>query len=415
MNYKTLALILLCVIGLYKLWQLWLEKKSFSNPIPENVRDVYDKERYAKWRSYSAEKLRVSLWSTLGSFVIMVLLIATNAYSAFAALFGKNVYWCSLAVTLLSTLCDSVLSCVFGYIDDMVVEQKYGFNTMKKGTFVADQIKQLLISLILSLALTFMLCGFHQWLGALMPVVFAGVLFVFALMISFLFPFLSKIFNKFTPLEDGELKDKLTALLSGHGFSVRAIQVMDASRRSKKSNAYFTGLGKTKTIVLYDTLVASSTPDEICAVFAHEMGHGLHRDTKKMQLLNLLNVCLIAAAAYLTVCFAELFVPFGFESVNYGFAMILVGSIELEILSPLTGLITNAISRRHEYRADAQAVQEGYGAPLISALKTLARENFANLAPSPVLVKMKYSHPTLSNRIAAIERAMQKDQNRAAN
>ena len=140
----------------------------------------------------------------------------------------------------------------------------------------------------------------HKSLGDWMIVVFTAVMTLLVLGISFLSPILTKIFNKFTPLEDGELKDKLTALLEKHGYKVRAIQVMDASRRSTKSNAYFTGFGKMKTIVLYDTLIEQMTTDEICAVFAHEMGHGLHKDTLKNQIFSTIQMFLsgLAHAAY---------------------------------------------------------------------------------------------------------------------
>jgi STE24 endopeptidase len=225
----------------------------------------------------------------------------------------------------------------------------------------------------------------------------------FALIISFLYPVLSKIFNKFKPLEDGELKDKITALLTQNGYQVRAIKVMDASRRTTKSNAYFSGFGKMKTIVLYDTLVESMTPDEICAVFAHEMGHGLHKDTLKNQVFSFVQMALLGVLAWLTLRTPECFTAFGFSSVNYGFAMILIMSVEFALVSPLFGLLIDYYSRKAEYRADAQAAQEGYGPELISALKKLARQNYADLAPSPLLVKLEYSHPTLSQRITAIE------------
>ena len=408
MNYKVLALILLIVIQAYKLTLLAIKRKSFSNPIPDNVKDIYDDEQFAKWRMYSAEKARWELWQTLASFAITFVLILTDTFSAFSNLLGTNIYWCSIGVTLLTVITDTFTGCIFGWIDDMIVEQKYGFNKTTKATFWADQVKSLIISLILSFGLTSLLASIHLWLGSLMPVAFAAALFLFALFITFLYPFFSKIFNKFTPLEEGELRDKITSLLEKNGYRVRAIQVMDASRRSSKSNAFFTGFGKTKTIVLYDTLVASSTPDEICAVFAHEMGHGIHKDTLKNQVLSLLNICLIAIAAYLTVSCPALYEPFGFAGVNYGFAMVLVGEIELAIISPLLGLFTAWHSRKAEFRADAQAVSEGYGEQLIQALKKLARENFSHLAPSPVIVKLEYSHPPLSERIRAIEDGMKK-------
>jgi STE24 endopeptidase len=180
---------------------------------------------------------------------------------------------------------------------------------------------------------------------------------------------------------------------------------MDASRRTTKTNAYFSGFGKMKTIVLYDTLIESMTPDEICAVFAHEMGHGLHKDTLKNQILTFVQMMILSVLAWLTLRTPALFNAFGFDRVNYGFAIILIMSAEFALIAPLFGLLANWLSRRAEYRADAQAVEEGYGAALISALKKLTRENFGELAPSPLLVLLNYSHPTLSQRIAAIEKA----------
>ena len=218
----------------------------------------------------------------------------------------------------------------------------------------------------------------------------------------------SKIFNRFTPLEDGELKDRLTALLEKNGYRVRAIQVMDASRRTTKSNAYFTGFGKMKTIVLYDTLLEQMTPDEICAVFAHELGHGLHRDTLRNQVFSLLMVSLLAVLAWLTLRTAGLYPPFGFDGVNYGFAILLIMTVEFALVAPLFGLLTGYFSRKAEYRADEQAAKEGYGDDLVSGLKKLSRENLSDLSPSPLLVKLEYSHPTLSQRIDALEKLREK-------
>ena len=402
MDFKILVLILLSLIYAYKLFLLAVERRSFANQIPVNVADIYDAETYAKWRRYAAEKSKWEFVSTLCAYVITFVLIATDAYAAFSKLFGTNVYSCSAGVTLLSVLVGTLTDCVFSYIDDMIVEQKYGFNNTTLNTFLVDRIKELIISLTVMIGITMLLALLHIKLGDYLALAFAVALFAMILLISFLFPYLSKIFNKFTPLEDGELKEKLTALLEKNGYKVRAIQVMDASKRSTKSNAYFTGFGKTKTIVLYDTLVASSTSDEICAVFAHEMGHGINRDTLKNQIISFINIAILAFAAYLTVRYPSLYKPFGFEGVNYGFALILVTEIELSIVSPLIGLFTSWRSRKAEYRADAQAAKEGYGEALISALKKLAKQNFSHLAPSPLIVKLKYDHPPLSKRIEAI-------------
>lgn len=403
MSIKLGAMLLLLVIYAYKLFLSYIERRSFDNPIPENVSDIYDGETYAKWKEYSKEKLRLELISGAASFLILECHFAFNAYADFARLFGSNVYAAAFGVVLLSEIFDGIVNVISSYYDTMVVEEKYGFNRSTKKTFIADSIKQFIISLILSTGIAFLLAFLHQKLGDGMLVLFAIILFVLVVCIGFLFPFLSRIFNKFTPLEDGELKEKLTALLTKNGYTVRAINVMDGSRRSTKSNAYFTGFGKTKEIVLYDTMIAAMTPDEICGVFAHEMGHGLHRDTLKNQIFNFVNIALIAVTAWLSVKLTALYPAFGFDGVNYGFAMILEGSIALEIVSPLLQLLINWNSRRAEYRADAQAVSEGYGEALISGLKKLAKENFSHLSPSRLLVKLHYSHPPMSERIAAIE------------
>ena len=285
-----------------------------------------------------------------------------------------------------------------------MIEEKYGFNKSTAKTFWADQAKGFVISLGLMTGIGAVLWWLWQTMGDWLIVAFAVFMTLFALAVSFLYPVFSRIFNKFTPLEDGELKEKLTALLQKNGYQVRAVQVMDASRRTTKSNAYFSGFGKMKTIVLYDTLVEAMTPDEICAVFAHEMGHGLNKDTLKNQILTFVQMAVLGVLAWLTLRTPACFTSFGFEGVNAGFALILIMSVEFALISPLFGLLINARSRRAEYRADAQAVREGYGKALVSALKKLARQNYADLAPSPLLVKLEYSHPTLSQRIAAIEK-----------
>ena len=402
MTFKIAAIMILIVVWLYQTLLNRIRRKSASNPIPDNVADVYDTETYGKWRRYHAEKCRLSMAQNTASFLADLLLIGLNLYAAFAGIFPETLILQLFAVLLLSAL-SGVVSLPFSYYDDMVIEQKYGFNRTGKKTFAADAVKQFVIGLVLTCLIALLLMWIHRALGDWLIVVFAGAMVLLALGISFLYPYFSRIFNKFTPLEDGELKEKLTALLTKHGYHVRAIQVMDASRRSTKTNAYFTGFGKTKTIVLYDTLVQKMTTEEICAVFAHEMGHGLHRDTLKRQSLSFLQMAILAVLAWITLRTPEFFTSFGFESVNYGFAILLIMSVEFALIAPLFGLVSNYFSRRAEYRADAQAVREGYGAALISGLKKLARENFAELAPSPLLVRLEDSHPTLSQRIDAIE------------
>ncbi len=407
MNEKILITVLALIGGIFPILINFLNRRSASNPIPENVRDVYDAESYQKWRSYTAEHARLDLINGIVTLLATLGLLICNAYSSFATLFPENFAWQIIAVIILETAVSTVISCIFGYFSTMVIEEKYGFNKSSVKTFLFDQIRGLIISLALSLAICFLLAGLHSWLGDYLIILFAVVMFLFSLLISFLYPVLSRIGNKFTPLEEGELRTKLMELLTSHGYNVRDIKVMDASRRTTKLNAYFAGFGKSKTIVLYDNLVNAMTTDEICAVFAHELGHGLNKDVLKSQMLNILNFLLMAVAAWIAVCGEALHKGFGFEEINYGFAYILIG-VMLSLIQPLTSVAVNALSRRFEYRADRQAVKEGYGEAMTVALKKLARENFAELAPTKLSVLLQYSHPPISDRISAIEKQLPK-------
>lgn len=403
MKEKLLIILLACLGGLYPILLNLFKRRSAKNPIPENVRDVYDEETYQKWRSYQAEHSRLDLISSIVSLIITAVLLSTNAFSAFASLFPQTMMWQVIAVILLESVVSLIGGVVFSYYSTMVIEEKYGFNKSTVKTFIIDKIRGFILSLFLSLFLAFLMAWLHTRLKDYIIILFTAALFVFSLLVSFLYPIFSRIGNKFTSLEEGELRTKLMDLLTSHGYKVRDIKVMDASRRTTKLNAYFSGFGGTKTIVLYDNLVNAMTTDEICSVFAHELGHGLHKDVLKRQIMNIGNLLLMAVAVWISVREGALHTAFGFSEVNYGFAYILTG-VFISLIQPLTGMVINAYSRMAEFRADKQAVKEGYGEAMIVALKKLARGNFAELAPTKVSVLIEYSHPPLSDRIAAVER-----------
>ncbi len=404
---KWLVILVSLIGGLYGIILNIVQHRSANNPTPENLSDVYDAETYIKWKKYSAEHSRLSIFSSIITGVIMLALLISDAYAAFASLFPSDEVVQILAVLLLEIAISTVIGTVESYISNMVIEQKYGFNKTTMKTFIADRIRSLILNLILSIALAYSVYGFYSLAGIWMIPIFAGAVFLFSLLITFLYPIFSRIGNKFVPLEEGELRESLMSLLTKHGYQVKAIEVMDASRRTTKLNAYFTGFGKMKTIVLYDNLINAMSTDEICAVFAHELGHGLHKDVPKRQILNIGNMLLMGAVAFLAVSVSEIHTAFGFESINYGFAYLLMG-IGLGIVQPFMGIVMNASSRAAEYRADRQAVSEGYGPAMITALKKLARENFAHLAPSKINVVLEYSHPPLADRIAAVEKEIKK-------
>ncbi len=406
MYILILALVLLA--GLYNITLNIVELRSAGNPTPANVSDIYDGETYLKWKQYCAEHCRLRISFNVISTLVSLAILATKAYAAFASLFPDNIFVQLLAVVLLELIVSTIVDLPRAYIATMVIEQKYGFNRSNMKTFVIDQIRSLILGLVLSLALAGLIALCHIWFEDLMAVICGIALAALMLCISFLAPIFMRVGNKFIPLEEGELRDRLMALLTSHGYQVRAIEVMDASRRTTKMNAYFTGFGKMKTIVLYDNLVNAMTPDEICAVFAHELGHGLHKDTLKLQLVSTLNFAIIALLAWGAVSLTGIYTAFGFAGLNYGFAYILVG-IALNIFQPFTGILTNAMSRSFEYAADRQAVKEGYGEAMIPALKKLAKDNFAHLSPAPLYVVLEYSHPPIDRRIAAIEKELVKN------
>lgn len=407
MKWNLLILALLTVGHLYRMILHIIQYRSSSNPTPANVADVYDAETYQRWKQYNGEKCRLHIFSVALSYVLMLVLLCTGAHAAFASLFPAGIYPQLIAVLLLQVVLDTVVGLGLNYVETMVIEEKYGFNRSTLKTFIVDQIRSLILELGLSIGLVCILAALHGALDDWMILLFAAVIFSFTLIISFLYPIFSRISNKFVPLEDGELKERLMSLLTKHGYHVKAIEVMDASRRTSKLNAYFTGFGKMKTIVLYDNLINAMSADEICAVFAHELGHGLHKDVLKQQIMNLGNMLLMALFVWLAVREPLLHTTFGFEQVNYGFAYLLL-NIGLGLVQPLTGMLTSAYSRFAEFRADRQAAEEGYGKALVTALKKLAKENFADLSPSRALVVLEYSHPPLSERIAALEKTAEK-------
>ena len=404
---KLIVILIVALAGLYELMLNIIRYRSANNPTPANVADVYDAETYKKWKEYSAEHCRLDIITSVISCIATIGLLATDTFSAFASLFPKNDIMQLFTVVLLVVAVDFVIATVKSYISNMKIEQKYGFNKTSIKTFIGDTIRSLLLNFFLSFGLSWLIYILHGTLGAWMILLFAAVVFAFSLLMTFLYPIFSRIGNKFTPLEEGELKDKLMALLEKHGYSVKAIEVMDASRRTTKINAYFTGFGKMKTIVLYDNLLNAMSTEEICSVFAHEMGHGIHKDVLKGQILNIGYMIILAVAVFFVAESSALYTAFGFDTINYGFAFVLVG-IALNIIQPLTSLVMNARSRKAEFRADAQAVEEGYGEATVTAFKKLAKDNFAHLAPSRINVVLEYSHPPLSERIAAVERLMEK-------
>ncbi len=409
MDFKLIALLVMGVVFLFDTFMHYLDTKSASRPIPKNVADIYDKEEYEKFLAYEKDGNKLALVRHIVTYLCSFLLVGLDAYAAVVNFVGaEGLYAAAIAVVLADTLFSTVISVPFSYAGNMGIEEKYGFNKMTKKTFFADLVKELLINVGLMCGLACVVVAVHQALGHWMVIIIAGVIMTFTVVLTFLQPVFTRIFNKLTPLEEGSLRTRLTELLEKNGCTVRQISVTDGSKRSTKANAYFGGFGKMKTIVLYDTLMEQMTEDEIVAVFAHEMGHNKHKDTLKLMAMNVINVLMIAVSLWAVVSFPEIYRAFGFADVNYGFAFVLAGNVILSFLSPFVGLFTSGMTRRAEYAADKFAVDAGYGPELVSALKKLAKNTLSCLSPHPIVVALTYSHPTVSQRVDAMEKHMKK-------
>ena len=383
----------------------YLNSVHLKSELPDNVKDVYDAAEYKKWISYEKEYGKVHLVEGILETALAVVLLASNVYAWLFDLFSRFPIYGQYAVVIVIIIAAStVLGIPFDYYKTFVLEEKYGMNKTTHKTFVLDILKELLIGAVLAYLLMALIMFLFERYGNMAILWTTIALAAFSLLIAALtIPFM-RIFNKFTPLEDGELKERLTVLCDRYGVGIKKIVVRDASRRTIKSNAFCTGFAKKKTISLDDNLVNNFTPGEITAVFAHEFAHARYHHILKSIPFALFRQTLTVAVIGLILNVPALFGAFGFDSINYFFATILMSPL----IWPLqTGLdaISNYLSRRHEYEADAFAATEGYGPELIAALKRLCEESLADINPHPLKVKLGYSHPTLSQRIQAITAA----------
>ena len=384
----------------------FLNYQRRKKPLPNNVQDIYSKEQYAKWLRYFTEKNRFSLIQNSFNFLLYVTLFFTNAFVMvyqWVQAITTQTFLESLLFILILMVGQSILRIPFKYYETFSIESRYGFNKTTKKTFVTDTIK----SLVLGGLLVGSIAGLLSTLYEAFPSSFILVAWITLTILLILLFMLNtkvfiKVFNKLTPIEEGPLKDQLMGLATKTGFKAKAIYIMDASKRSSKLNAFFSGFGPIREIALFDTLVAKLTPDEITGVLAHEIGHAKHFDEIRLILQQIVVFGLYALILNFVVSQVDLAQAFGFETPFFTFGLLLF-SILIEPLDFLLGIPTNYLSRRAEYAADAFAVKQGYKEAMLSALKKLTTENFGNLNPHPAVVLLSYSHPPMHQRLAAIE------------
>jgi STE24 endopeptidase len=300
----------------------------------------------------------------------------------------------------------TLLGIPFRYHAQFVIEARYGFNKSTKKTFVKDIIKGLLLMLFFGGWTVFGLETIYQNttgnLWGFILLAWLGIALIMIMIFMFINRLIMRAFNKFTPLPEGELRDRIFALASQVGFNLKALYVMDASKRTSKLNAFFSGLGKTREVVLYDTLIEKMSNDEVLAVLAHELGHAVHKDTTRMLFQQILVLGLYAGLIGIILQSASLMTPFGLSGIHFGFGLILFG-ILMSPFDLLLGIPLSYLSRKAEYKADHFAVLQTDKAHMASALKVLYRVGLSNLNPHPLAVLLYYSHPPMSERLKAIE------------
>lgn len=390
----------------YDMLVRYLDDSQKEKGLPDNVRDVYSDEEYAKFRAYKKDCSRTSLARAIITALMLLAFLVFDVYARVFAWAGdvapNKMYIQYLIAVAVFVLIALPIDIPFDYYETFVIEERYGMNKTTKKTFWADVVKSTIVNAILNFGLLAMIAFLFSRFGntAILWASMAAVAFV--LIFNMLAVPLMRIFNKFTPLEEGELRDKLQTLCDSYGVKVKKIVIRDASRRTTKANAFCTGI-KRKTISLDDNLVNNFTTDEIVAVFAHEFAHARFRHILKSLPFALATIVLTIAGIGIVLNFPALFTAFGFTEVNYYFASY-VPSLLIWPLSLGLGTVSNYLSRKHEYEADSFAARQGYGEALVSALKKLTKESLSQVNPHPWIVATEYSHPTLSQRIAAVKR-----------
>lgn len=403
-----LAAILAILIGGYLLDLVTdlLNLRHLKVELPDEFKDVCDPSKYGRSQDYLKANTRLSLLSDGLTTVLTIGFILLGGFDLVDRLargFGFGLIPTGLmfagGVMLLSQLC----RIPFDAYHTFVIEEKFGFNKTTLGTFTSDALKKWLLSAIFGGILFSAVVWIFSAAGPLAWLFCWAVVSLFQMFFIFIAPaVIMPVFNRFTPLGDGELKAAIEDYAGSQGFKMRGVFTMDASRRSGKSNAFFAGFGRLRRIVLFDTLVQKHTVDELVSVLAHEMGHYKRGHVLRSTLIMILTTGLMFFVLSLLINNKGLFDAFGMSHLSIYASIFFFGFLFIPIQTALS-IFGNALSRRHEYQADAYAALT-YGKPeaLVSALKKLSADNLANLTPHPVKVFLDYSHPPILLRIAAL-------------
>jgi len=402
-------IVILCIIlGKYFLDTVVdiLNIKTAATKLPSEFAGYYDEDKYSKSQRYLKERTSFGIIEdSFFTFVTVCFIVfgGFNIIDKFARSFGQNTIITALIFAGTLILIARILQIPFSFYRTFVIEERYGFNRTTLKTFFLDIIKGFILTVLIGGVIFSLIVWFFMhipnfaWVWCWVTVV------VFELFLIFIAPVvIMPLFNKFVPLEEGELKDRISQYARSQEFTLKGIFKMDASRRSSKSNAFFTGFGKNRRIVLFDTLIERHTPDELLSVLAHEVGHYKKKHIFKMFLISVATSGIMFFILSFFINNNGLFSAFGMEHISVYASIFFFGFLYTPI-NMVFSVFTNILSRKHEYEADRYAV-DTYRKPeaFITALKKLVVDNLSNLTPHPAKVFLYYSHPPVLERIKAI-------------
>jgi STE24 endopeptidase len=406
---QYLVLIILIVV-LDFFWTQYLayrNRKRMSPEIPVQLEGIYDKDEYAKQQAYQKVNSRFGLYTSLFSFVILLFVLCFGVFGWLDELLRQYIsseILLTLAFFGVVYIINDIITLPFDYYGTFVIEERFGFNKSTKSIFWLDQLKGLLLTAILGGAVLALIVWLYNTLGDYAWLYAWGAVTVFSLFMTLFYSnIIVPLFNKQTPLEEGELRDAIEAFAQKAGFAINNIYVMDASKRSTKANAYFTGFGAKKRIVLFDTLINDLDTDEIVAVLAHEIGHYKKKHTLQGMFISICYTGIILFLLSLFLGNQDIAIALGGETASFHLGLIAF-SVLFTPVSLVIGIFSSIHSRKNEYQADAYAAGFGLADSLISGLKKLSVKSLSNLNPDPLFVFFYYSHPTLLQRIEAMKK-----------
>jgi STE24 endopeptidase len=406
MTANTLFIIILTIFivdFLFERYVSFSNIKSARKPIPSILSDIYDAGKYAKQQRYFQKNVRFGMLTSAFSFILMLGMLLFGGFGLLdetVRSFNFSDIFTTLIFIGILYFANDILHIPFEIYDIFVIEQRFGFNRITPKVFILDKLKTYFLSVIIGGSLTALIIWLYQLVPNYFWLIAFAVITAFSLfMMLFYSDIIVPIFNRQMPLADGDLRNEIEKFAQQVGFGIKNIYVIDGSKRSTKANAYFTGFWGKKRIVLYDTLISEMTNQEIVAVLSHEIGHYKHRHTLKSMAIALPSNLLLFFLLGL-ILKSEIFAQALSSSIPSFHINILCFAILYTPVSTLLDIISNTLSRKFEYQADNFSKSQNLENQLVSALKKLSANSLSNLTPSPLAVFIRYSHPTIQQRIA---------------